>query len=543
MAARYCGGPMSAALTMRTLPAAAEPIRPDLWDMALPAVEEVIAALKNYLAEPGHVPRARLPVFNWRSGWPLSQDAASAEPDSPINYTALIGSAGQPIDASSLARVDDFCDFALSDPQISVRLLPNPPGITEKIATTFGRVVAFNLPEHVAAHAMELGVEDAASLKAIYCLYERSWLQEHLTVDYVVPLVLTRLDRDDPIVISPDTQLVKMDEDTLTARAIAGRHAVIDPVPSALSGAATHALIIGPRVLDNPGPVHRMLGQAQPNFEDVLAQADLVCEALRIVGVKPVGYASVLYVPRDWSSGWRPEPHPDLTVVTTVRRYPEALDRHGWLADTPAFPGRWLDDLPSITDALGAAAPRVRLASRRLSQSALRADTTDRLLDACIGIEAVIGGGEKTEITHRLAQRVGVALATSRTAAGKKLSLGSTDLERVYSMMKSIYSDRSKIAHGATHMPKTLNLRGESVPTYVLAEDVLRNLIIEALDRPDDVTGPRLDELLLFAATKSFAQDAMRVKAPDGSVARAIITASPEADYAPEEPHPDRPPR
>lgn len=529
---------------MRSLPTTADPIRPDLWDMALPAIEEVIAALTDYLSDPGYVPRARLPVFTWmRSGWPLSQDAVTAEPDSPINYTALIGSAGQPIDASSLAGVDAFCDFALSDPQISVRLLPNPPGITEKIASTFGRQIAFNLPEHVAAHAMELGLEDTESLKAIYCLYERSWLQERLTVDYVVPLVLTRLDRDGPIVISPDTQLVRMNADTLTARAIAGRHAVIDPVPSALSGAATHALIIGPRILDNPGPVHRMLGQAQPNIEDVLAQADLVCEALRIVGVRPVGYASVLYVPRDWSSGWRPEPHPDLTVVTTVRRYPEALDRHGWLADIPAFPGRWLEDLPSITDALGAAAPRVRLASRRLSQSALRADSTDRLLDACIGIEAVIGGGEKTEITHRLAQRVGVALATSRTAAGKKLSLGSTDLDRVYTMMKSIYSDRSKIAHGATHVPKTLNLRGESVATHVLAEDVLRNLIIEALDRPDDVTGPRLDELLLFAATKSFAQDAIHVKAPAGSVARAIITASPESDYAPEEPHPDRPPQ
>ncbi|MDD2818716.1 MAG: HEPN domain-containing protein [Candidatus Nanopelagicales bacterium] len=520
---------------------ASQPSRPEMWKLALPAIRDVIRAIEDYLADPGWVPRLSDGTLTWSNrGWPSVSTPVIGPQDGRIDYAALIGKGHRPIDATSFESVRNFVAFVLADPTISPRLKPAMDGVAADTVTYFAGSLASALPIDIATHSMTIGLTAEDDLRDLYCQIERYWLAPTLSVDYVVPLVLTALDGVDPIEVTASTRLVRMDDDMLHARAMAGQMNVLDPVPSPITGAATHALVIGTFQRDNQGPLEAMISRRSLDLDDVLSEADLACESLRILGVKVVGYASVFLVPRDFSSGWHRRGLPELSLVKTMRRYPEILDNYGWLADIPAFPMRWLDGLPTVASALAQASPRVRLASRRLTQSMLRSDELDRLLDACIGIEALVGGDDNNEITHRLAQRVGVALATSRTADGRRRSLGSTDLDKVYETMKAVYSDRSKVVHGTTHVPKTRDFRGELIPTHLLAGDILRYLLIEALDRPDEISGKKLDQRLLHGATRDLAEYSTRIKASEGTVARAAINASGRMDEPPLRPHPDR---
>lgn len=71
-----------------------------------------------------------------------------------------------------------------------------------------------------------------------------------------------------------------------------------------------------------------------------------------------------------------------------------------------------LDRLPAVTAALSDTAKLTRLAARQLSAASIRDTPDDQLVDACIGLEALLGQ-EGAELSYRIALRA-AALLSSR---------------------------------------------------------------------------------------------------------------------------------
>jgi hypothetical protein len=160
--------------------------------------------------------------------------------------------------------------------------------------------------------------------------------------------------------------------------------------------------------ISNPGPNRRLF--SREDEAPPLADADLVCEALRVVTRVGVGYAQVLRRPLGWADRWVHD-LPAMSTIATVRHYPDSFDNDGWLDPLRPIPEQDLKPLPQISASLRAAPSNVRLAARRLSLACLRAADDDRIVDACVGLEALLGDGHD-ELSHRLALRAATAFAT-----------------------------------------------------------------------------------------------------------------------------------
>lgn len=107
---------------------------------------------------------------------------------------------------------------------------------------------------------------------------------------------------------------------------------------------------------------------------------------------------------------------------------------------------------------LRSAKPNIRLATRRLSLAALRNADDDRTVDACIGLEALLGEG-RDELSHRLALRAATALGTR--------SSNPFNAQATYDLMKKVYVHRSAVVHGTSgEKSKIITMDGKGRPSF-----------------------------------------------------------------------------
>ena len=139
---------------------------------------------------------------------------------------------------------------------------------------------------------------------------------------------------------------------------------------------------------------------------------------------------------------------------------------------------------------------RARLASERLFRSSRRTETADILLDACIGIEALVGQG-RDELVHRMSQRAAAALSAYSGTARPVNS------HAVYSLLKKVYDQRSRLVHGGTLSRDQISFEGTDFSTVGTATMILRELLRAHLLASSPWSPEGLDELLLDALNRS----------------------------------------
>jgi hypothetical protein len=120
----------------------------------------------------------------------------------------------------------------------------------------------------------------------------------------------------------------------------------------------------------------------------------------------------------------------------------------------------------------------------------VRDDADDQLVDACIGLEALLGQ-ENAELSYRVSIRA-AALLCSR----KKQPLNPTV---VFDLTRKVYNRRSELVHGSVsskHQSFTFP-NGTTLATNGLAVFLLRQVLLERLLRNDNWTVDDLDSVLL----------------------------------------------
>lgn len=226
----------------------ADVLNPVLWELVRTAVQAVKSKVAEHVATGKYVPKAQVPTMSrFDSGWPNVSVPLSGTAAAP-KYSELFGPTTNPRPYA----YDDVPDLAtavehiVTDPLLLDRFriittdTANPPDANELAFIRF-KAADFVLSVVDRVHAIG-SPNDADAVRAAYQQRERALLATNLEADLVAPLIMTNLDIDQTLEIDSDVLIERLDAPTLLA---AARHGYgIEVVPTVVSNAATHAIVI-----------------------------------------------------------------------------------------------------------------------------------------------------------------------------------------------------------------------------------------------------------------------------------------------------------
>lgn len=344
-----------------------------------------------------------------------------------------------------------------------------------------------NLPlEITERHIHTVGWElDGSAASQIYDEMESWWIEKKLGVDLWMPIIGIDFDVvDKPL--NAVTRLVRMDEKDQLAR-WPGHH--LKPEEASSLAMATHALVVSGWQMPNDSAFQWMVPVAPPAQ---VPGAELFFESLGIVTPAPSGFIQVAIRPVGWAPGYVADLPPFLTG-------PLLADRRSARLQSAPEPLARLDvsDIERLvaTHAAVANSKEMRLAATRLLTADRRSSHADRIVDLCVGLEALLSDSQG-ETTYKIAVRSAAMLAL----------IGTRNPSKYLDPMKAVYAHRSAVVHGrgSTKNAQITMADGKIVPTEELARDVLRRLLEARVNDPS-LTPREIDSRVLGSALDQFA--------------------------------------
>lgn len=351
---------------------------------------------------------------------------------------------------------------------------------TERIRTRFAhgrsseqareklmKISAELLARHVMERFLHLHGDAEPSdelLLPIYLPLEAPVIADTLEFDILVPIVLTHFPEVETEEIADNLSLRRLSEDEHLARWPTGTRTT-ESVNELVLSAATHAFVFTGHKVVGDDWAHRWT-----NAIDDLpwGRIDLAFHALRVVTGVGTGYAQIVYQPKGWVDDYVGK-LPPLIHGPLVRRYPEGFENWGWIKKRPSI-GR--DKLPQVTQALMVLSddPRLQLAARRFSESFLRSNEDDAVVDLCTCLEVLLTDESKTEVVHKLRLRAAAVVATHWPGVDPKV---------VFDAVGVVYALRSHLLHGSTSTkPAKAKAKTEGLRTITWGSSEERTLDI-----------------------------------------------------------------
>jgi hypothetical protein len=474
-----------------------QPLQPDLWNLTLLSVKAARAAGLQYVESGKFASRREVPKYEENSqGWSTTTSGRTfgSSDAGPINWKYMFGEKKGTLTYIGIdeipvlaAGVEQVLKISMDDPEFEKKLVRFPlgdPGSEERQGYLRSTFISF--VTDIISRAEATGAYSDNELLAIYLPLERARFAEQLSGDVVVPIALTALNATEPLELAPDVWIEPLDKKMQMARAVdwqgGGR------VSPYVIAAATHAVVIRDVTLDNRDPFLRWR-----NAEDDIdvTRVNLALQCLHIARGREAGYAQILVRPKDWADSWVHD-LPAVARIGEYHRYPHRFDQAAWTQEKILVQKNVVGQLPQMFKALEGAEENVRVAARRALNTVLRSDDEDVTLDATIGLECLLGGGDKTEITHRIAQRAAAALVTEDWTPGL-----------IYTYVKKIYSHRSAIVHGVKDKDRvrtaSIQVGETKYSTSSVARWILRALLSNLLLADQAWTPRELDERILSA--------------------------------------------
>lgn len=496
-------------------------IDPELYRLTMTVVAQMDVMVDQYYAGEGHryIPyREKRQVRAFDSGWP---NVWSKEKDETrVNRADLFSHKSSIIDPFAYDDIPGMAalkEYVTTTEAVRERVRPQSAigKVHDEFADSLMETTIVLFPSSIYDRATAFGLEMTDPAVAdLYVQREKSWLAPTLEYQLVVPLLLTDIDiSDEGLQVDDVTHIEKLTDDDLRRISEVDQFTVMSP----LADAAKWAVVVDMPPMENLGEGRMLFTRDAP--VDTRA-VDAVCDAIRIVSLARPGWARVFRRPRDWANHWE-DNLPNLNHVFTARRYPAYFEDGGWRKNHTGVTAEEAAQLPAIAAALKTSSAQAKLASRRLSMALLRDAPDDQLIDACIGLEALLGQ-KGAEISYRVAVRACALLATKGTEP--------RDPELTFKLARKVYDRRSELVHGSTS-GKHANVKphddGPTFPTHSVAVWLVREVLLERLLRPG-CTVEDLDVIVLKGLTPANPAD------PEGDAEDEQATAAEEG------PAPDR---
>lgn len=473
-------------------------LRPDLWELLLPAIKAAQQAGREFAVGNAYVPRQPLVAYQQNdAGWPqVTKDTPGFGTRSDlIDWSELFDVTENRFTRILVAKVSPLAEAmqeisrsAMEDPELLRGVSILAPLMTDddeaKVRGQAESEIARHLVGAILNRADALDAETDDELRLIYQQLERARFAKELSGDIVVPLVAVAFVSHDPVQIDGSVWIERLTEADHRVRALNWLQQ--DELSPWVAAGATHAVVV--RGVTFPNTL-RDLNEHIPFalFEDEVRNT---IEAVHIVTEKATGYAQVLVRPDGWAASWMQD-LPPLWQAWRGRAYPDVLSGRQWANEMTPIDAAQTADIARIAKSLKAAPKNVQMAARRLRRTTFRDSAEDQVLDVAIGIEALVGK-EVDALTHRMAQRAAIALA-------RRIPAGAT-----YNLLKQFYNIRSAIAHGSEPKSWTVKLGDDKLNGVQIGMFLLRELLQNRLLGDDPWDAGSLDERML----KSFGQPA-----------------------------------
>jgi len=467
-----------------------EEARDELRRLAMIAAKDALARLRAlHDADHRFADRTSYPQFDeGHEGLTYRTTTWSSGSEAPKRHISVFGRRpgyGTEILYEELDGYSGMLNLVLRHPALHDYLAP--PHLGDDLRDHVLSVQVADLPLEMAErHIHSMGWElDERQLGKSYEQMEAWWLQESLPVELLIPILAIQFGQD-VIKFSDGCRVEPLQEAEQLARWPGQRGHGLEKVLAM----STHVLVVPGLRFSNESALAWFV---TPGAPDESPQTDRFFQALAAVTETPSGYAQVVYRPLGWSSGYTAA-LPPLLSGPVVERFSRRLDR------TRSEPAQVLDTsdidiLRRAYNGLGNDTP-TRLAAFRLRSADLREGEADRILDLCIGIEALVAG-EPGDTTYKIAWRTAAVLAHRRVEAPSEF----------INAMKAIYGYRSALVHGRSRRKvKPILVWGQEWPHEPVARFVLRQLVLARIDDPS-LTTDKVDRVLAEALESWAARD------------------------------------
>lgn len=450
--------------------------------LMMPVAADVASKLAELRSQGFKFKKADYPVFAGDSTSTYRPVVWGRGEHAPPNFSAVFGSAGNydtVVSYDQLVGLEDAIAFVASQPALHEFLWP--ARVRDALVDDYLVVVtagfAITLFErHVHLAGWDV---DHQLLDGIFDELVAYWIREDLEVTLVVPVLAIDFATDE-LQLDDATALRRLSDAEQRARwpgQSLGEH-------EGFVEMATHALEIKGWQLHPPDHVASLFMSAPP---DHIEEVDRFFRALAAVTDAPFGHNQVLMRPVGWAHSYTGDLPPleptrliNDRIASRLTKQHEPLDR--------------LDDSRLVhlraAYALDATDNRTRLAAERLLSAELRASEADRIVDLCIGLEALLADASG-ETTFKIAVRGVATLAHS----------GIVDASDLFRAFKRVYGYRSAIVHGSGKAAAAARTTIGEVQyrTEDLARMILRRVLATRTADPS-LTPEVIDDRLICAA-------------------------------------------
>jgi hypothetical protein len=346
------------------------------------------------------------------------------------------------------------------------------------VEISVGELLTTAAAQYIFDNDWELEVD---KLRAIVEKLVNWWVLPDVPIELVVPILNVSFEVDN-FDLDNSTRVERM-SDGLRLSCWPSRPRVNDH--ETVQRMATHAVILSHWTLPNPSALGWMFTTKDEPLD--APTLDRFFQALSTIIPEPSGYLQVVYRPLGWSHTFS-GPLPEIIQGPIIPQHSSKIEG----TDEPE---RTLStDETSLVQqaftALQSNEKTISIAGQRLWEAERRTSDVDRIIDLCIGIEALVSGEAPGDTTYKISVRTAAVLA----------DLGINDPKEVMKAAKTVYALRSAVVHGREKPSAAeVTLGGETMNTIDAARYFLRNLLRARLCTPE-LTPDQIDARIIGGA-------------------------------------------
>lgn len=321
----------------------------------------------------------------------------------------------------------------------------------------------------------------------------RYYLEEKLNIDICVPICLAIFEQDN-IKLSDAIEIVKIPDEVQKARQKACSYEVIDE--DWVAACATHMIVFHDYFYNNVDEFSINAATQDYNCYP-LKEIDKIFGVIRLVTGYSIGYEQILCRP----IGWMYNACADLPIVYGAKAHfinPKEIKKYWSQITVSIVTQEQCEEIEELYKDFLKCENKISFSLSRYNRCMLRDEIDDMSTDACIGLESLLAGGTKGEITYTISNRIPIVFAKSKDDR--------YSAENCRSIMKKIYSFRSKIVHGGELKEKEKYIISGEERWYIpnVAVDFLRHVLVFMIKNPQFLDATKIDEYIDSVIYSSF---------------------------------------
>ena len=316
------------------------------------------------------------------------------------------------------------------------------------------------------------------------------YISPQLNINIYIPICLATFE-DDNIILSDQVEIIRIPDDIQKSRQQVCTYEIDNE--DWLAACATHMIVLHNYCFKNDEYIS--INTVTQNYHAYPLQViDEIMSIIRTVTGYTIGYEQILCCPLNWID----EFCADLTPLYGAKSHfvnAKEINKMWMKLPVNKINSEQALEIKKLYGVVlssegDKSKGNLVFALKRLNRCMLRDEDDDMAIDATIGLEALLSGGAKAEITYTISNRIPVVFAHEHN--------GIYTPKNCRAIMKKIYNFRSKIVHGDTikGKDKYYELNGSRVAIEKIAVDFLRYTLLFVLHNPKYLDAKKFDEFI-----------------------------------------------